>query len=720
MINFQYKEKIEEATNLINNKKLEEAEKIIKDLIINFPNDFFLENFYGVILLNRKDFKNSEKFLKNSIKNNDKFISSYLNLGIVYYEIKKYNDAINNFSKVLELQSDHLQAVYYIALSYQSLNLQDNAITFLLKYIDLDANNINVYFKIAEIFIAKNDYKNALFFLQRGYGVDKNNFNILILLASCYEKLKDFNSSLVFYNKSLKLKQSIIVYESIARIHKELGFLDLALENYEKCLIIDPNYLPALNNIGTTYLLKKDYFEAVKYFERCLKISRSGNILANMAVAKFLVLNVKEGLNFFEKSIEAEPLAHNYEKYLFNTLYLEDFPQSNYFDLANKFRLSFNNLNICNYEIVDRKENLNIGFVSGDFYDHAVAHQISGFMRSLKNFKGIKTFAYYNNNFEDFKTKELKDAFYKFENIFNLSDSNIIKAIQDDKINILFDLSGYSYKNKLSIFLAKPAPVQISAIGFLQSTGLEEIDYILADKNVIIDESLFVEKILRMPNCWSTLDIRDINYPIKDAPFEKNKFITFGAFNNFQKLNEKTFNLWSKILKKIPNARIFFNNSSFQQKSIKDFIYVQFEKNLISKERIIIGDGGNREVYLKSFNNIDLLLDTYPYGGGTTSLEAAWMCVPILTLTGKNFVSRGATSVNAQLELDRLNSQNEDEYINKAIYFSNNLDELKKIKSHLILNREINNIFNNEIYAQDFYNLMISVWDKYLIQSVKK
>lgn len=126
------------------------------------------------------------------------------------------------------------------------------------------------------------------------------------------------------------------------------------------------------------------------------------------------------------------------------------------------------------------------------------------------------------------------------------------------------------------------------------------------------------------------------------------------------------------------------------------------------------------EVYLKSFNNIDLLLDTYPYGGGTTSLEAAWMCVPILTLTGKNFVSRGATSVNAQLELDRLNSQNEDEYINKAIYFSNNLDELKKIKSHLILNREINNIFNNEIYAQDFYNLMISVWDKYLIQSVKK
>lgn len=182
--------------------------------------------------------------------------------------------------------------------------MQDNAITFLLKYIDLDANNINVYFKIAEIFIAKNDYKNALFFLQRGYGVDKNNFNILILLASCYEKLKDFNSSLVFYNKSLKLKQSIIVYESIARIHKELGFLDLALENYEKCLIIDPNYLPALNNIGTTYLLKKDYFEAVKYFERCLKISRSGNILANMAVAKFLVLNVKEGLNFFEKVLK--------------------------------------------------------------------------------------------------------------------------------------------------------------------------------------------------------------------------------------------------------------------------------------------------------------------------------------------------------------------------------------------------------------------------------
>ena len=720
MINSQYKTKIEKATNLINNKKLDDALDILKELIINFPNDFFLENFYAAILLNKKDFDNAEKFLKKSIKNNEKFASSYFNLGILYYETKKYNEAINNFLKSLEIQPGFLQAIYFTAISYQFLNLQDNAIKFFLRFIDLDSNNINVYSNIAESFIKKNDYNSALSFLQRGYQIDKNNFNNLFLLAACYEKLEDYNNSLIFYNKSLKFKQTAVVYNNIANIYKQLGFLDMALENYQKCLIIDLNYLPALNNIGTTYLLKKDYFEALKYFERYLKISSSANILANIAVTKFSVLNFKEGEYFFEKSIETEPLANNYEKYLFNTLYLEDFSQSNYFNLANKFRLSVDNKNTYKNEIIYGRDNLNIGFVSGDLYDHAVAHQISGLIRALKDFKDIKTFAYYNNNFEDFKTKELKELFYSFENISNISDSNTIKKIQNDKINILIDLSGYSFKNRLSVFLAKPAPIQITALGFLQSTGLKEIDYILADKNVISDESLFTEKILRMPDCWSTLDVKDINYIIKDLPYEKNKFITFGAYNSFQKLNEKTFNLWSKILEKISHARIFFNNSSFKQKSIKDYIYKQFEKNFISRERIKIGDGGNRELYLKSFNDIDLLLDTYPYGGGTTALEAVWMCVPILTLTGKNFVSRGATSINVQLGLDKLNSKNDEEYINKAIYYSNNLNELKNIKSHLMLTRENNNVFNSKLYAENFYNLMISVWKKNLIQNWKK
>ena len=123
---------------------------------------------------------------------------------------------------------------------------------------------------------------------------------------------------------------------------------------------------------------------------------------------------------------------------------------------------------------------------------------------------------------------------------------------------------------------------------------------------------------------------------------------------------------------------------------------------------------------MKSFNDIDLLLDTYPYGGGTTSLEAVWMCVPILTLTGKHFVSRGATSINVQLGLDKLNSINDEEYINKAIYYSNNLNELKNIKSHLMLTRENNNVFNSKLYAENFYDLMISVWKKNLIQNWKK
>jgi len=719
MINNNYKNEIEKIVSLINSKNLKKSIPLIEDLIKNFPDDFFLENFYGTVLLNIKEYQKAEKYFELSIKNNSKYTPAYFNLGLLFYENKQYHRAIKNFLTAIDLDNRNYQALFHIALSYENLELNDDAIKYFLKLLELEQNNAEILFKIANCYVRKNDYKNAIFYLEKCLVLNPRRFEYLYLIGWVCSKTSQLQKALEYYHRVLKIRQTPEVYHGIAGIYKELRFLDLALENYEKCLIINPNYSPALNNIASIKSLKNSFFDAFDYLEKYLQLgSISPEILTNVAQANFAVLNFDKGLEYFERSINHNSSEKNYEKYLFSTLYLEDFNKDKYFNLSSKFSELSNKKKVDTYKVDLKNNNLIIGFVSGDFREHAVSYQITGLIRELKKFHDLKLFAYYNNNYEDNKTKELKSYFHKFENIFEVNDDELIKKIVEDKVNILIDLSGYSSLNRLSVFTAKPAPIQITAFGFLKTTGLKEIDYIIGDQNILISDNDFTEKVLKIKEIWSTLDINNIFSQIQELPQKKNKYITFGAFNNFNKLNKNTLILWSEILKNVPGSKIFFNNYTYEDSRVRNFLYLAFEKNNIKKNRILIENGGNREKILKDYNKIDILLDTYPYGGGTTSLEAAWMCVPILTISGANFVSRGATSVNQSLGMSDWNCTNGAEYLEKAIKFSNDVNSLEKLKSELILKRMNNKIFDNVFYARNFYSLMREVWNKYLENNI--
>ena len=719
MINNNYKNEIEKIVSLINSKNLKKSIPLIEDLIKNFPDDFFLENFYGTVLLNIKEYQKAEKYFELSIKNNSKYTPAYFNLGLLFYENKQYHRAIKNFLTAIDLDNRNYQALFHIALSYENLELNDDAIKYFLKLLELEQNNAEILFKIANCYVRKNDYKNAIFYLEKCLVLNPRRFEYLYLIGWVCSKTSQLQKALEYYHRALKIRQTPEVYHGIAGIYKELRFLDLALENYEKCLIINQNYSPALNNIASIKSLKNSFFDAFDYLEKYLQLgSISPEILTNVAQANFAILNFDKGLEYFERSINHNSSEKNYEKYLFSTLYLEDFNKDKYFNLSSKFSELSNKKKVDTYKVDLKNNNLIIGFVSGDFREHAVSYQITGLIRELKKFHDLKLFAYYNNNYEDNKTKELKNYFHKFENIFEVNDDELIKKIVEDKVNILIDLSGYSSLNRLSVFTAKPAPIQITAFGFLKTTGLKEIDYIIADQNILISDNDFTEKVLKIKEIWSTLDINNIFSQIQELPQKKNKYITFGAFNNFNKLNKNTLILWSEILKNVPGSKIFFNNYTYEDSRVRNFLYLAFEKNNIKKNRILIENGGNREKILKDYNKIDILLDTYPYGGGTTSLEAAWMCVPILTISGANFVSRGATSVNQSLGMSDWNCTNGAEYLEKAIKFSNDVNSLEKLKSELIVKRMNNKIFDNVFYARNFYSLMREVWNKYLENNI--
>ena len=374
---------------------------------------------------------------------------------------------------------------------------------------------------------------------------------------------------------------------------------------------------------------------------------------------------------------------------------------------------TFKNIKLQNIDSIKLK----VGFISGDFNRHAVAIQIIDILQELKKISKIELFFYYNNFKIDDLTKEFINLSSNWRSILSLSDDEAFNIIKSDNLNILIDLSGFTDGNRLPILIAKPAPIQISWCGYLQSLGIPEIDYIISDPYCIPQnlDHLYSEKILKLPNIWSQLSLRKIsNNPSNITPALKNNYITFGSFNHDKKINIKVIQTWSRILNLLPNSKLII----FLGKILDSYSLIElksiFLKNKINENQLVINSNKMaRDQLLECYNQIDISLDTFPYSGGTTSLESIGMCVPIITLFGNLFLSRTGYSVNMNAGLKEWCCKNEDEYVNKALYFSNNITKLNEVRSDLYNNRLNNPAFNNKIFSQNLITILEQVWNNY-------
>ena len=242
--------------------------------------------------------------------------------------------------------------------------------------------------------------------------------------------------------------------------------------------------------------------------------------------------------------------------------------------------------------------------------------------------------------------------------------------------------------------------------GYLASTGLKQMDYIITDPYVICEKSQFVEKISQQDHIWSNLSCVEDVTVIKNIPATTNGYVTFGSFNNLVKVNPDLINVWSEILHQVKNSRLYLKNSNFRNEKIKRNYQELFLKNNIKLEQLIFEIDSDRKTLFEDYNKIDIVLDTFPYTGGTTSLEASWMCVPILTRSGDTFLSRCGESINNNLGLKDWICKSSEEYIKKAVDFSSNLEKLQLIKNNLISNRSTSVLFDTKKFAE---NLSISI-----------
>ena len=541
-------------------------------------------------------------------------------------------------------------------------------------------------------------------------------------LGIAFQKIKQLDEAVINYKKALKLKPNFAAaYNNLATALKHLNNLDEALINCKKAIELNPDFADAHNNLGSVLKDLDQLEQSSECFKKAIKLKPDYvEAYDNLGIVLKKFGKLEESIENHQKILKINPGYYEaYSNYLFGLLYLTKYDHQQYITVAKKFRYNLKKIEnkLCvPYQYNKNPKKLKIGFVSGDFKKHPVGFFLLDTLSYLKN-KNLDLIAYSNSLKKDSLTLKLKSHFTEWREIADLDDVEVINQIREDGIHILFDLSGHSANNRLPIFVNKPAPLQVTWVGYAASTGIPEIDYIIGDPHVTPPESKehFVEKILRLPNIWCSFSKPDFKIEkIETIPALKNGFVTFGCFNNLHKLNEKVINSWAKILNTVPDSRLILKNGMFKYKHLKEKIIYLFKKHHINIDRLILEGGSPRKELLETYNKIDIALDPFPYSGGTTSFEAIWMEVPVLTKKGSTFVSRTTESINYNCGLYDWVAIDENEYIAKAIEFSANLELLSETKKNLRQGAHNFPLFTASLFAEHFKDNLWQIWTKYI------
>jgi len=397
-----------------------------------------------------------------------------------------------------------------------------------------------------------------------------------------------------------------------------------------------------------SYILKRMPENSTAWSNQALALSRGGNVKDAIRInehIKHLDLNAWSNLLLWYCSVE--PNANNLLK--------KHIEYGKHIDGAPKYDHS-------NYRYVNPKY-IKVGIISSDIYSHAVSNFLRPMLSGAGD-NGIRIYLYRTGGGIDEVTFEMKSYVHKWVDAENISNELLGEKINSDGIDILFDLCGHTDGGlRLPIFVDKPAPMQVSYIGYPFSTGIKAIDYRIVDKVTDVDECA-AESLIRLNRCFLCYRPRPVDLsPIESAELPDRCF-TFGSFSRVEKITSKVLDLWARVLTECENSKLVLKAMAYQEEAVRTNFLVEFSKRGVLADRIIFLPYANTHIeHMKCYNDIDLTLDTFPYNGTTTTCESLVMGVPVVTLCGTSHQARvGASLLNAAGQDSDYTRDTDDEY----------------------------------------------------------
>jgi protein O-GlcNAc transferase len=363
---------------------------------------------------------------------------------------------------------------------------------------------------------------------------------------------------------------------------------------------------------------------------------------------------------------------------------------------------------------------LRVGLVSGDLRNHPVGYFTEGVLASLSHQASgrLELFAYPSRLCADALAERIKASCRGWRSLVGVSDEMATQYIHEDSIDILIDLSGHTAHNRLPLFARKPAPVQASWLGYFATTGVAAVDYLIADPWTLpeSEEANFTEEIWRLPETRLCFTPPTENVDVTPLCALSNGYVTFASFSNISKINDDVVALWARVLAAVPRSRLLLKAKQITELSVRHNLITQFAAHGIDAERLMLEGPVSRQEYFAAYQRVDIALDPFPYPGGTTTAEALWMGVPVLTLAGDRFLSRQGVGLLMNAGLPQWVAVSPDDYVARAASHAKDLNGLAELRAGLRKQALESPIFDTRRFAHHFEVALREMWRRWCRQ----
>jgi predicted O-linked N-acetylglucosamine transferase (SPINDLY family) len=593
------------------------------------------------------------------------------------------------YRAILQAYPEHAETQNMLGVVLFQQGHADQAIPWLESSVRLEPNQAPLWSNVGMVLGTMGQREQALDAFRRAVQIDPQHVGSLFNLAAILSQLGRLAEATEAFRRVVALKPDMVA------AHRALGALlehqlqwQEAVSCYRQVLRLEPNQIETLRNLGSTLHSLGRLDEAEQAL--CQAISLQPNraeVVARLAVVQQAQGRIEEALTTHRRAMALEPSTPwIHSAYLMCLQYCPgvtpdqlarehaEWDRRHAAPLRSQWRA----------HAVDRdpQRPLRLGFVSIDFGFHTVGVLLIRALEGLRH-QSCEIFCYSDRPADPF-TSRFQQAAHHWRQTESLSDEALAEQIRHDRIDVLFELSGHTPRNRLLALARKPAPIQVTWLGYVGTTGLEAIDYLVADPRQVPPESdrYYRERVLRLPDDYATYEPFPAAPAVGPLPAERNGWIMFGSLNNPAKFNPEIVALWARILRQVPDAHLTLRYGGLVEQTRERFVR-QFAEHGIAADRLHLLSGGtNLEIYAQ-YNEIDVGLDPHPYSGGLTTIEALWMGVPVVTLPGATFASRHSLAHLTAVGLTDTIARDPEHYVELAVELAYDWPRLAALRAGL-------------------------------------
>jgi protein O-GlcNAc transferase len=708
-----------------------------------------------VVYASQGRFVEAEQAARMALSHRPDFAEAENNLGGALQGQDLLDEAAAAFRRALAMRPEFPQAEYNLGFVLQAKEDWDEAARAYERALALQPDMPEAENNLGLVRQMQGNMKGAVEIYRRALQRRPINARAAYNLGLALQSLGCLDEAIDAYRMALANQPDLqVAANNLGSALQDRGRLDEAIEAYRRALTIQPDFAEAENNMGNAFKLQGRTLEAIAAFRRALAIKPDYHEAeSNLGLAFHATGRLEEATDAYRRALELNDVFAEAQNNLGNALLaqgehdaavrayhraLELRPGyvaahsnllmcSQYQDDATATSLArahgeFDERHTTSYREswapwdVDRDPDrpLRLGFVSPDLRKHPVGFLV---VRALENLDptAFESVCYYSRADHDELSERIMAVAGEWHDVLGEANDALAARIREDRIDILFDLSGHTSDHRLQLFARKPAPIQVTWAGYVGTTGLAAMDYLIADRYHVPPgtEGDYREKVLRMPDGYACYDPPDEAPGVGPLPALKEGHVTFASFNNVSKLTPRVIALWARVNRRVPGSRLLLISPGLNGLRARDWIRDEFAAAGGDPERLDIRGSLVRPKLLAAYQLVDVALDPFPYSGGVTTCEALWMGVPVVTCPGATFASRHSLSHLSNVGLTETIARDHDDYVEIAARLADDLPHLADLRAGLRPRMAASPLCDGPRFARNLEPILRDAWRRW-------